>query len=154
MKPEVNLLVDGQLCPAASGASYSNIAPATEAVIGEAADADSEDMDRAITAARRAFDQTDWSVNHEFRLRCLQQLRDALLAAQDELRAIISAETGAPMGICGGGGRSVMCLSGFSTIRSATFPSFSGVAISALLNPWARRVDGWWKRRPLVSLAP
>lgn len=104
MNPEVNLLIDGKLCPAAGGRSYSNIAPATEQLLGEAADASSDDMDRAIAAARRAFDHTDWSTNHALRHHCLQQLRDALLAAQDDLRAIISAETGAPMGICGAGG--------------------------------------------------
>ena len=143
MNPEVNLLVDGQLCPAASGASYSKIAPATEAVIGEAADADSEDMDRAIAAARRAFDQTDWSVNHEFRLRCLQQLRDALLAAQDELRTIISAETGAPMGICGGGGPQCDVPIGFLDYTLSRLPEFQwsrDIGIAEPLGQKSRRL--------------
>jgi len=104
MNPESRMLIDGVLQAARSGACYPNIAPATERVLGDTADAGAEDMDLAIAAARRAFDQTDWSTNHAFRLHCLQQLRDALLATQDELRAMISAETGAPMGICGAGG--------------------------------------------------
>ena len=104
MNPETRLLIDGELVPAASGKTYPNINPATEAVMGEVADAGPEDMDRAIAAARRAFDETDWSTDHAFRLKCLQQLKTALLAAQDELKQQIAAETGAPLGICGQSG--------------------------------------------------
>ena len=35
-------------------------------------------MERAIAAARRAFDETDWSTDRAFRKACLQQLKDAL----------------------------------------------------------------------------
>ena len=43
-------------------------------------------MDAAIAAARRAFDETDWSTNVELRVRCLRQLHQALLDHADELR--------------------------------------------------------------------
>jgi aldehyde dehydrogenase (NAD+) len=98
------LLIDGKLVSAQSGNTYPNINPATEAPLGQVADAGPEDMDAAITAARRAFDGSDWSTNHALRHRCLQQLHSALLAAQDEMRPLISAETGAPIGICGANG--------------------------------------------------
>ena len=101
---ESRLLIDGKLVPARSGKLYPNMDPATEETIGHVADAGPEDMEAAIAAARRAFDQTDWSTNHAFRLHCLRQLRDALTAAKDHLRPLIAAETGAPMGICGAGG--------------------------------------------------
>ena len=68
MNPETRLFIDGELTPAASGRTYPNINPATEQVAGETADAGPEDMERAIAAARRAFDETDWSTNHAFRL--------------------------------------------------------------------------------------
>ena len=42
------------------------------------ADGSSADMHRAIDGARRAFDETDWSTNHELRKRCLTQLQEAL----------------------------------------------------------------------------
>ena len=58
-------------------------------------------MERAIAAARRAFDETDWSTNHALRLTCLTQLRDALLEAEDEFREQIMAETGATLFTCG-----------------------------------------------------
>ena len=43
--------------------------------LGEVADASKADMHRAIDAARRAFDETDWSTNRAFRQRCLRQLQ-------------------------------------------------------------------------------
>ena len=49
---EQNLLIDGKLVPAASGAVFDNINPATEEVIGVVADAGAPDMDAAIEAAR------------------------------------------------------------------------------------------------------
>jgi len=101
MNSEALLFINGELTSAASGKTYTNIDPATERALGEVADAGRDDMERAIAAARNAFDTTDWSRNHELRLRCLRQLKDALLEEVDDLRQQISAETGAPLGICG-----------------------------------------------------
>jgi len=61
------MLIDGKLSDASGGATYDNINPATESVIGPVADADESDMDRAIAAARRAFDETTWSADKAFR---------------------------------------------------------------------------------------
>ena len=101
MNPETRLLIDGELVDAVSGKTYANINPATEEEIGQVSDAGPEDMERAITAARRAFDETDWSTNHDFRHQCLQQLKEGLLAEMEDFKLQISAETGAPIGICG-----------------------------------------------------
>jgi aldehyde dehydrogenase (NAD+) len=54
-------------------------------------------MNAAIGAARRAFDETDWSTNVALRKHCLSQLADALKAAKEELRAIVVAEAGSPV---------------------------------------------------------
>ncbi len=43
-------------------------------------------MGRAIEAARRAFDDTDWSTNTELRVRCIRQLQQALRDNIEELR--------------------------------------------------------------------
>ncbi len=96
------LLINGKLVPAENGAVYENIDPATEEVIGYAPDGSINDMQQAISAARSAFDETDWSSNHEFRLACLKQLQQALIEAKTELRKITNLETGAPMGIVEG----------------------------------------------------
>ena len=50
---ETKLLIDGELVPAEGGATFVLINPATEEVIGEAADASLADVERAIAAARR-----------------------------------------------------------------------------------------------------
>ena len=89
------LLIDGKLTSGSQG-TFPTINPATEEVLGVAADADAEDMGRAIEAARRAFDDTDWSRNTELRVRCIRQLRDAMREHVEELRDITIAEVGAP----------------------------------------------------------
>jgi aldehyde dehydrogenase (NAD+) len=94
---EERLLIDGALVAATGGRTYSNINPATEEVIGVAADAGPEDIDRAIAGARRAFDETDWSRDHGLRARCLRQLHDAFREHLEELRRSYVAEVGCPV---------------------------------------------------------
>jgi aldehyde dehydrogenase (NAD+) len=94
---ESRLLIDGKLVAATGGRTYPNVNPATEEVIGQVADATREDMDRAIAAARRAFDETDWSRNLAKRAKCLRQLQAALDEHKEESRAQIVAEVGAPV---------------------------------------------------------
>jgi acyl-CoA reductase-like NAD-dependent aldehyde dehydrogenase len=94
---EARLLIDGELVTASGGRTYETVAPATEAVLGVAADATVDDARRAIGAARRAFDATDWSRDHELRVRCLRQLHQALRDHLEGLREIIVHEVGAPV---------------------------------------------------------
>ena len=89
------LLIDGTLTSGSSG-TFPTVNPATEEVLGAAADADADDMGRAIEAARRAFDETDWSRNTELRVRCVRQLRDAMREHVEELRELTISEVGAP----------------------------------------------------------
>jgi aldehyde dehydrogenase (NAD+) len=89
------LLIDGKLTSGSSG-TFPTVNPATEEVLGAAADADADDMGRAIEAARRAFDETDWSRNTELRVRCVRQLRDAMREHVEELRELTISEVGAP----------------------------------------------------------
>jgi aldehyde dehydrogenase (NAD+) len=93
---ESRMLVDGELIPADSGKTFDNVNPATEEVLGQVADAPAAEMHRAIDASRRAFDETDWSSNHAFRKRCLEQLQEALEAEREELREELILEAGAP----------------------------------------------------------
>ncbi len=90
-----DLYIDGALTAGGAG-RFPTLNPATEEVIGTAADADANDMDRAIAAARRAFDTGDWATDTALRVRCIRQLQDAMRAHIDELREITMAEAGAP----------------------------------------------------------
>ncbi|WBP95300.1 aldehyde dehydrogenase [Mycolicibacterium neoaurum] len=92
---ESRLLIDGKLVDG-SGGTFETVNPATEEVLGVAADADESDMSAAIGAARVAFDDTDWSTNTELRVRCLRQLREALQANIEDLRELTISEVGAP----------------------------------------------------------
>ena len=78
------------------------INPATEEVVGHAPDASVADAEAAVAAARRAFDTTDWSTNTELRIRCLDQLHQALVDHRDELAELTIAEVGATPAMCAG----------------------------------------------------
>jgi aldehyde dehydrogenase (NAD+) len=92
------LLIDGELV-AAHGGTFPTINPATEQPLGEAADGDSGDMDRAIGAARSAFDESDWSRDTALRVHCLRQLREALNEQIEALREVTVAEVGSPVSL-------------------------------------------------------
>jgi len=96
---EERLLIDGRLVAAAEGGVYDNVNPASEEVLGVAADATTADMDAAIAAARRAFDETTWSTDVDQRVRGLRQLHAALVAHQEELRLTTVAEGGTPVAL-------------------------------------------------------
>ena len=143
MNPETRLLIDGQLVQAASGKTYPNINPATEAIIGEVADAGPQDLDRAVAAARRAFDETDWSTNHAFRQQCLQQLKDGLLAEMEDFKLQIAAETGAPLGICGANGPQCEVPISFIDYSLATLSGYQwsrDIGISEIMGIKSRRL--------------
>src|SRR5512143_1732974 len=94
---ELRNLIDGRLVPASSGATFENVNPATEAVIGVTADGTKDDMEAAIAAARRAFDAGAWANDPALRARCIRQLHAALLEAREELRQVVIAEAGSPL---------------------------------------------------------
>src|SRR3984957_9602372 len=86
VNPEQRMLLDGKLVDADSVKTFDNVNPATEEVIGQVDDAYSDAMQRAIDGSLRAFDETDWSTNHAFRRRFLEQLHGALQTEQEQLR--------------------------------------------------------------------
>jgi aldehyde dehydrogenase (NAD+) len=95
-RAEFRMLIDGELVAAATGARFDNVSPATGSVLESTAAAGPDDMSRAIGAARRAFDATDWSTNGPLRKRCLEQLQGAIEAERDHLREEQIAEVGCP----------------------------------------------------------
>src|SRR2546427_9980310 len=90
------MLIDGKLVEAERGATFANVNPATEELLGDVADGSAADMQRAIDAARRAFDETDWSTNRSLRKRCLEQLQKALESEREDLREELILEVGCP----------------------------------------------------------
>jgi aldehyde dehydrogenase (NAD+) len=60
LRSSYGLFVGGEFTPAADGRAFKTISPATEEVLAEVAEAGEADVDHAVTAARRAYDQV-WS---------------------------------------------------------------------------------------------
>jgi aldehyde dehydrogenase (NAD+) len=101
LAPETRNLIDGQLVAASNGNTFDNVDPTTEEIIGTCADGTKDDMLSAVAAARRAFDESDWSENHEFRSRCLRQLYEGMLEEKEQLRSIVVHEAGASVSLTG-----------------------------------------------------
>lgn len=91
---EPRMLVDGVLTGAEGGATFEVESPVTGEPIGRAADGSRADMERAIGAARTAFDSTSWASDHAFRASCLRQLQAAMRDEAETLRRDLVAEIG------------------------------------------------------------
>ncbi|WP_239335689.1 aldehyde dehydrogenase family protein [Frankia sp. CiP3] len=94
--PEGRLYIDGEFREAIAGGRFDVLSPSDESVVGTAADGQAEDVAAAVTAARRAADETPWATDHAFRERVLRQLQDALRKEATVAKQIQIAEAGTP----------------------------------------------------------
>ncbi|MCX3285379.1 aldehyde dehydrogenase family protein [Streptomyces sp. NEAU-H22] len=88
--PSYGLFIDGEFVEAADGKVFKTVSPSTEEVLSEVAQAGSEDVDRAVKAARRAFEK--WSAlpgaeraKYLFRIARIIQERSRELAVLETL---------------------------------------------------------------------
>ena len=92
------MLIDGKLVDSEGGATFDNVNPATEEVLGVVADGTARRHGGAPSPPPAGpFDTTSWATDHAFRKQCLYQLQAALEAEQEELRAELVAEVGCPV---------------------------------------------------------
>jgi aldehyde dehydrogenase (NAD+) len=96
--PDTKLLINGELCAAEGGATYPDISPWTGTEIGRAADASLADLDKAIAAARSAFDDTDWSTDHAKRLTALRRYAEVIKVNRNRFAELARHEQGAAAG--------------------------------------------------------
>jgi aldehyde dehydrogenase (NAD+) len=101
MLPEAKLFIDGTMRDAQGGKTFDIIGPWTGEPVGKAADASVADVEAAIVAARRAFDETDWSNDHATRFALVQKLYDLFDANRDRLSDLARLEAGAAIGAVG-----------------------------------------------------
>lgn len=94
VRGEEAMLIDGELVAASDERTFENVNPATGQVIGTVADASGTDVDRAIGAARRAFDESNWPHDADLRRHCLLQLHKAMAQTADLFRATAVTEIG------------------------------------------------------------
>jgi phenylacetaldehyde dehydrogenase len=91
------MLIDGKWVDAASGKTFPSYDPATGEVIAQVAEGDREDVERAVHAARRAFESGPWpAMTASARGRLLWKLADALEARTQEFAELESLDNGKP----------------------------------------------------------
>lgn len=89
------MYIDGRWVESDSGKSFDILNPATEEVIATAPDASVAELERALQAARAAFDEGPWPrTAPRERARVLDQIADGLEARRDHLRELLTAEVG------------------------------------------------------------
>ncbi|XP_078159502.1 aldehyde dehydrogenase family 2 member B7, mitochondrial-like [Carex rostrata] len=91
------LLINGQLVDAASGKTFPTLDPRTGEVIAHMAEGDAEDIERAVKAARKAFDEGPWPKMPAYeRSRILFRFADLIDKHNNELAALESWDNGKP----------------------------------------------------------
>ncbi len=97
-KVTISNVIDNDAVPAADGAAYDVIDPTTGEVYGTAPMSGPVDVDRAMAAAARAFEQWRETTPSE-RQRALLRLADAMESHAEELVAVESRDTGKPLAL-------------------------------------------------------
>lgn len=91
-------LIGGQWVAASNTDVFDVIDSSTEEVIETVGLAGTADIDAAVNAARRAFDQSDWrSTTPGERADMLQRLSEALVARSSDIATMVSRENGNPI---------------------------------------------------------
>src|SRR6516164_1423375 len=92
------LLVDGAWEDAARGGRIPVVNPATEEMVANVAAAAHEDVDRAVTAARRAFDHGPWSKTKGLeRAEFLRAIAQGIRSRREELARLEVVDNGKPL---------------------------------------------------------
>jgi acyl-CoA reductase-like NAD-dependent aldehyde dehydrogenase len=91
------LLIDGKWVDAESGKTFSTPNPATGATLAEVAEADKADVDKAVAAARKAFEGPWSKMSARDRGRLLYKLSQLIEARSGELAALETADNGKPI---------------------------------------------------------
>ena len=96
-------LIDGRWQDAQSGATFEVFNPSNESVIARVADCKKADVDLAVAAARKAFDQGPWPhLSPSARGKILWKIGDLILENLEELAQLESLNNGKPIGVARG----------------------------------------------------
>ena len=98
IKPRTEAFIDGRFVPAATGRTFTDIAPRDGRPIAEVAEGDATDVDRAVTAAQTAFDDRRWSdQSPKDRKRVLLRLSELIRRDREHLALLESLDVGKPI---------------------------------------------------------
>ena len=94
------LLINNRWVPSESGKTFATINPSTGEEICQVAEADAADVDKAVAAARAAFDQGPWKrMKASERGRLLHHLADLIEQNADQLARLETLDNGKPLSI-------------------------------------------------------
>lgn len=162
------LLIDGKWVPAASGRTFDTIDPSTGAVLASVAEGDREDIDRAVAAARRAFEGPWSKLKPHDRQEIILRLADLVDRHFDELTLIDTLDMGAPIGRTRASRRRLLGLlryyAGMATSLHGqtvdnsmpgdyvTYTLKEPVGVVGAITPWNGPLVSWiWKVGPVLA---
>ena len=94
------VLINGQWVPAKSGETFDVLNPATGELLARVASCGKEDVDAAVAAARKAFDDGPWArMSPSARGKILWKIGDLILENLDELAQLESLDNGKPFAV-------------------------------------------------------
>jgi aldehyde dehydrogenase (NAD+) len=94
------LYINGEYVPAINGKTFDVIDPATEEVIAQVSEAQAEDIDVAVVAARKAFDEGNWTkMEAAERSHLIYKIADLLEENREELAQLEALDNGKPYAV-------------------------------------------------------
>src|SRR5438105_12628077 len=100
----VKMLIGGQWVDAASGKTFDTINPSTGEVLAKVAEGDAEDINRAVAAARKAFESGPWpKLTPSQRGRLLWKVAELIEQNAEELAQLETLDNGKPIKYSKGG---------------------------------------------------
>ncbi|MEV6302385.1 aldehyde dehydrogenase family protein [Actinoplanes sp. NPDC051861] len=150
------LLVGGTWRAAAEGRTWTHPHPATAEEVGSFAVATEHDVDAAVRAARKAFDEGPWPrARAKDRIRVLRRIADEIRAHATELQALVALDNGVPVSFGETYAMSVECVADvfdhhagwIDKLGGETLPGYQGgehmvmtlrepVGVVAAIIPW------------------
>src|SRR6266446_2845780 len=95
---QTDLFINGAFVPSASGKRFSTVNPATGEMLAEVSEAGKEDLDRAVAAARAAFESGPWAdMKPRQRGRILLKAAELLLARAEDFGRAETLDNGKPI---------------------------------------------------------
>src|ERR1700676_1361298 len=101
-KPKL-LLIGGKWVPAKSGKTFETINPSNEEILALVAEGDKADVDEAVKAARKAYEEGKWSkIGPHQRTRYLLKIADLIEQHDDELATLETLNNGMAISLARG----------------------------------------------------
>ncbi|MEU1951687.1 aldehyde dehydrogenase [Nocardia rhamnosiphila] len=143
MREHRQLFLGGEWRPPSTDRTFEVISPHTEEILARLAAPAPADIDRAVDAARHAFDEGPWPrLDPAERIRIVRDLAHRYTDHQEEIARLVTAEMGAPIT--------------FSRSAHARLPGVMMRALADLAEtyPWEEYRPGYYGQEILVRSEP